>query len=595
MRSLRFIPLLFLVISFIFPESYLYSQDTPEDTYTISLVQTAEADKEAGREVVQLDDRKVLTETYRVKSGDHLWKIMREKGLLQRRNLQELLQVLKRLNSSLENLNLVRPGETLVIPLTITPSKGTADPVKRLAEPTVVPLEALKEVDLEQYTVKPGDTLIKIVKSRFDIPDNLIHDEYLSLLKRMNPAVRDVNVIHPGQRIRLPVYSPQVVRMAVKEPPAGKKPVEEPKEGPKEGSKEGTPAEEGGPLAGQLSDLFTLMGFEWIRAGQHFIPLKTGGQVSLKADSFPILNLTDGTRVVVDLFHELPEKMSAIITSNWDNYRIVQLSKGDGLRAALEKILSACRFPRLYRPGEPLEITGDITAVVKADWIVQTAADPAAPKGRFVAVTLLDTSSARTPPSIVKLLETAGIRIVEYPAPADPVPEPSGKPEILRFTGSPTEVVERLLEMSGLSFSSGVEIPIFQNRKEEFNLTVKADFLLRVQDKDSVIDLTGLGPEIVSLLAEHQFRILSLTASENLSSVLSRVLGFLEIPFDPYPHTFRAANRDEARNTLITVPGITFSDKEGKRVFVTAVPLSDALAGFLSGKGYRILEVRSGG
>jgi LysM repeat protein len=584
MRLLRHILPLSLMISLILSACYLYAQEKPEETYSIDLVQTAEADKESGREVIQIDDRKVLAESHKVKSGEHLWKILREKGLLEKRNLQELLQVLKRLNSSLENLNLVRPGETLIIPLTITPSKGgTEVAARKPVQPIVVPIESLQEVDLEQYTVKPGDTLVKVIKNHFDIPDSQIFDEYLNQLKRLNPSIKDVNVIRSGQKIRLPVYSPQVVRMAVREPPS----VQEPKEE--------TSKVEAGPLVGQLSDLFAMMGFEWIKAGQHFIPLKTGGQVSLKADSFPILNLPDGTRVVVDLYHELPEKMNSIITSNWENYRIVHLGKGDDLRTAVGKILSACRFPRLYRSGEPLELTGDITVGLKADWIIQTSSEPSPHKSGFVAVTFLDASSARTALSVVRLLETAGIRIVEYPPSVDPAPGTAEKPEIQRLGGNPREVVERLLEMSGVPFSSGVEIPIFQGKKAEFNLIVKADFLLRVHDKDSVIDLTGLGPEVVSLLAEHQFRILSLSGTEGVSSVLSRVLGFVEVPFDPYPHTFKAAERDESRNTLITLPGITFSDKEGKRVFVTALPLSETLASFLSGKGYRILEVGTSG
>jgi len=584
MRPPRFLPFLFLTISLIISACYLCAQESPEETYSISLVQTAEADKEAGREVVQLDDRKVLTESHKVKSGEHLWKIMREKGLLQKRNLQELLQVLKRLNASLENLNMLRPGETLVIPLTITPSKGGPEVAKKAAEPTVVPIESLQEVDLDQYTVKPGDTLVKVIKSRFDMPESQILEEYLDAFKRLNPSIKDVNVIYPGQRIKLPVYSPQVVRMAVKEPP----PI-------RQDSKEEAPRSEPGPLSGQLSELFPMMGFEWVKAGQHFIPLKTGGQVSLKADSFPILNLPDGTRVVVDLNHELPERMKSIITSNWDNYRIVHLARDDGLRAAVGKILSACRFPKLYRSGEPLELTGDITVGLKADWIIQTAADPSAQKGGFVALTFLDSPSSRTPASIVRLLEGAGIRLVEYPPLQGPPPATAEKAEVLRLGGDTRDVVEKLLEISGAAFSSGVEIPIFQSSKAEFNLVVKADFLLRVQDRDSIIDLTGLGPEVVSLLTEHRFRVLSVSSQEGLASVLSKVLGFLEIPYDPYPHTFKASDRDDSRNILITLPGITFSDKEGKRVFLSALPLTETLASFLSGKGFKILQIAAPG
>jgi hypothetical protein len=287
--------------------------------------------------------------------------------------------------------------------------------------------------------------------------------------------------------------------------------------------------------------------------------------------------------------------MKSIITSNWDNYRIVHLARDDGLRAAVGKILSACRFPKLYRTGEPLELTGDITVGLKADWIVQTAADPSAQKGGFVALTLLDSPSSRTPASVVRLLEGAGIRLVEYPPLQGPPPATAEKAEVLRLGGDTRDVVEKLLEISGAAFSSGVEIPIFQSSKAEFNLVVKADFLIRVQDRDSIIDLTGLGPEVVSLLTEHRFRVLSVSGQEGLASVLSKVLGFLEIPYDPYPHTFKASDRDDSRNILITLPGITFSDKEGKRVFLSALPLTETLASFLSGKGFKILEVAASG
>ena len=47
------------------------AQETQEDTYSISLVQTAEVDKE----IIEVEDKKVLAESYTIQRGDHLWQL----------------------------------------------------------------------------------------------------------------------------------------------------------------------------------------------------------------------------------------------------------------------------------------------------------------------------------------------------------------------------------------------------------------------------------------------------------------------------------------------------------------------------------------
>jgi len=79
-------------------------------------------------------------------------------------------------------------------------------------------------------------------------------------------------------------------------------------------------------LSKQLAEFFALLGEEWISTGEHFIPLKAGGQLNLKAEPFPSWPW-HGQRVIVDLHRELPEKMAQVIAANWDNYNVVR-SKG---------------------------------------------------------------------------------------------------------------------------------------------------------------------------------------------------------------------------------------------------------------------------
>jgi len=68
-------------------------------------------------------------------------------------------------------------------------------------------------LDLENYTVKLGDSLTGIIKERYNITKKHLYDEYLQLIKRLNPSLEDLEKIYPGQTLTLPIYRPQIARM----------------------------------------------------------------------------------------------------------------------------------------------------------------------------------------------------------------------------------------------------------------------------------------------------------------------------------------------------------------------------------------------
>jgi len=546
-----------------------------EETYSISLVRTAEIDKE----IREVGDKKVLTETYTVQKGDRVWQIFRDRGLLKQRNLVEVLDMLKKLNKSLDNLDLIYPGEKIIIPLTIAPIAGATVLAKKGPPPVTVPLETIKDMDLEHYIVKPGESFIKIVKGLYDIPMEDLHNEYLNLLKKLNPSIRDLNLIHPGQTVRLPIYSPKVVRMPIKPAPQEASAIPEEK---KEELKE---------IGIQLGEIFTLIGEEWVQTGKHFIPLKSGGQINLKADSYPIIDLKSGNRVIVDLYNNLPEKMERLIISNWDNYRIVHLQKDDDLKKAIDKIVTLCDYHKIYRAGEPLVLGGDIPLRITADWIINQTPASSDKNGKIVVVNLVDEAGCRTPNTISDFLGGLGIMIIDFPSTEGPADTTADEIEILEAGDDRSFLVETLLNLMGQRFSSKVEIPVYQGRKADFNLILKADFLLNVRGRDCIIDLSGLGQDVITLLEEHQFLVLPLSNEKDPTVITSRTLDFLGVEFDSKPHPFLAANRDESRNIRLMIPGVIFRDKEGKSVFATHLRLPREIAGFLARKGYRVMSL----
>lgn len=568
---------LFTALLFLLSSAYgvLNAQEKQDETYSISLIQSAEP---GNTTVAEIDGRKIPIERYEVQSGDHLWKILREKGLVKKQVLQEVLRNLKRLNPSLTKLDLLHPGETIVIPLLITPA-GSSQKPSRSQEPPA-PLETIREGDAENYTVQPGDSLIRIIKNRYGLSEREIHDEFLNLLKKMNPSHENLNLLFPGQKIRLPIYSARVIRSPVPPPP--------PPEGTTEPSKQ---EEEALLLKAQVASIFKEMGVDWIEAGQHFIPLKSGGQINLSAESFPIINLPSGNRIILDFGKGLPERMASLITSHWQNYKVVRLKSGDTLREAVGKVISACGFKKVYGPSETLEVPGNIALRLKGDWMIRTEGESPSGGDWIFSINLLDPLSPRTPTSLKKIFEDMRVRLIEYPILVAP-PEGHSPQEArtIEGGGSTRELLENLLHLIGRSFSKDVEIPVYRSDKSGFNLIVKADFLLNLNGSDCIIDFAGLGPEIVSFLKEHHFRILSLGETSDPLTVVSGVFDFLSIPFDPNPHQFLAADRDQSRNISIMVDGIVFNSQDGKRILVPARILPPPLLQFLSGKGYQILK-----
>jgi hypothetical protein len=548
----------------------LFADQKDEETYSISLVQTAEVDKEIRR----LGEKKVLIEPYVVKKGDHIWQIFRERGLLEKRNLSELLAVLQRLNLSLTNLDLIYPGDKIVIPLTISPVPGLG----REGPPIPASLEDLKDIKVENYTVKKGDTLVKVVEEQYKVPREKITDDYIQLLARLNPEIQDIDLIHPGQVVRIPIFTPQVVRVAIG--PEGSEGSFEP------GVEELT--EELTALSHHLMEVFSLMGEEWVGTGEHFIPLKSGGQVKLKADSFPIVNLFNGNRVIVDLSNSLPEKMAQLITSNWRNYRVVHLEKGVTLREALDKILPACDYEKLYNRGEPLVLGGDIHLRMTADWIIKPSQGE---EEQTILITLTDRHSTKTPPEIRGFLATLGIKAIEYPPNDESATEPGPTIEIMQAGHEKPELISMVLKLTGQTYHRDVDIPIYEGEKTDFNLIVKADFLLPMDGRNGIIDFTGLGPDIVALLREHRYEVLALAQESYPPVVVSQVLQFIGVQYDADPHAFMATTRDASKNISVTIPGIVFQDNRGQNVFASQLALPDEIAGFLTRKGYKILSL----
>ncbi|HOP48809.1 MAG TPA: LysM peptidoglycan-binding domain-containing protein [Desulfobacteraceae bacterium] len=548
-----------------------------EQTYSIDLVKTPETEKQ----IHLFDNKKILSEVYTVQKGEWIVKVLRKKGLLEQYKIHELLAMFKKLNKSMENLDMIYPGEKIIVPIKIVPiGIKSENKSVSLKEENLNPSK-LKGINFDNYTVKPGDELIKIINGRYKMPQKHIYNEYLNLVKQLNPSIKNPDKIYVGQKIRLPVYSPEIVRKPVIPSGLSEKAVSQ------------KPKQEPNPLANDLAMIFLEIGEEWIQTGKHFIPLKSGGQIDLNAVSFPIINLKSGRRVIVDLYDKLPEKMAGLIESNWENYRIVHLHKEDNLRSALNKILTECNYPKLYKKDESYESEGPIHIKIMGDYIIVRKKDGTEDKADIIAINLINSEALYTPETIKNYLKGLNISIIEYPPQKVTRTADAIKAETIEGGRNPEALLKNVLKLIGQPFSTQVEIPVSQGSRMDFKLIINADFLLKNRKNDTIIDITGLAPEVIQFLKESQFLVLSLADKKNPLFFVEETFKFLDIQFHGGPHNFMAATGGKSGNIQLTLPGIVFSDSQGKTIFATSLHLPVEITSFLSQRGFSILDLSS--
>ena len=573
-------------LTFMIALTWLYAplaQGKEKDTFSISLTQQAT--------VKRIEGREVTCEHYRVKEGDYIYKILRQRGLVKRPDFPELISMLKSMNKSLTNLDLIHPGQTILIPLNITPVSEHVE-VGDFARESITGVFSLKEMDFESYVVRPGNSLIRIIQSKYKIPTEDLYNEYLNLVQKFNPTLKNLDLIYPNQVIRLPIYSPEIVRMPIKAKPQKIKKI---KTVPKD-TKISAAKVTGQTISlrKKLGDIFKQIGEEWIDTGEQFIPLRSGGQINLKAESFPALNLRNGRKLIIDIKNELPEDISRLIEADWEDYRVVSLATSDNIIAAMDKILAASDYHKILKSGEQFTIGGDIDISLAGDWVIIPHRGKRDITDKIAVITLINNPSERTPGMVRACLEKLGIKVIDYPGFPALAPVKEGVPTQKKITieeNTDFPLPTLLLNLTGQPFSGHVKIPVYKGGGSGFDLIINADLFFSRKGKDCIIDFTGLPPDIVSLLKKHQFLVLSLASETDLNRMTERILDFLGLPFDSKPHRFLAAARDDTRNITLTIPGISFHDQEGKKILATDKKMPQEIVSFLNQKGYNLLEL----
>ncbi|MCG2739666.1 MAG: LysM peptidoglycan-binding domain-containing protein [Syntrophaceae bacterium] len=421
--------------------------------------------------------------------------------------------LIRRLNPGIRNLNRIRPGQRIVLPVpgSSEPSESISDIDRENSSPPVI------------YRILEGDSISRIILSEMNVNPAEALPAY-RLIRKLNPEIPDLNRLPAGQSLRLP---PAPARSAVA-PAAPLKTAAPPAEESK-AEKAAIPESLFGiirPVIGRMRGMVTA-------TGSYFIPLQETTQVTIDCSQIPVVELDDGTTVLLDYGDRLSENLKKLIRQSWKNYAFLTAEEfRDGLGGLLGIIRHSKNY-RMVRTDKPLELTSKPEILVFPDWLIigkETASGATYRQGLF----LLDRGERPLPAEARAFLEKSGVAVTEIAEDraVSSLETPSAlQPAIADFRAlKGIDLAEKLLSTLGVTPIRNAEVVVFDQARNGFNLSVTADLLIRKGEKRFILHAKRLPDQFLHILREAGTEVIPIGEKDQGRSLVEAVLQGLGIP-----------------------------------------------------------------
>ena len=149
----------------------------------------------------------ILCEPYEVRPNDWVLKIFRQKGEIAHDDFREFLGIFMRLNPQIKDIDLIRPGQVIDIPLKKLQQgalPGQASGIVTIPFVSINSVVDLLGKNSTEYVVQQGDCVSKIIAERFGVYGSKPYSDGLKMFRALNPQIKNVNRIFSGQRVYVP-------------------------------------------------------------------------------------------------------------------------------------------------------------------------------------------------------------------------------------------------------------------------------------------------------------------------------------------------------------------------------------------------------
>ncbi len=544
----------------------------------------------------------ILCDPYVVQKDDWVFKLFRQKGEISNTDFPEFLRIFKRLNPHIHDMDMIRPGQHILIPLKKVDQNELSEQssgVVTIPYLTNVTLPDNATKDSTDYRVKKGDCVSILISQKYGSYGSPAYQEGEKLFRLMNPQIENLNLIYAGQMIRLP--DPKNQNQPPSQPPIDTAAIQQTPERDRLESSvafdEKIPLSSGvnngkEPSDSPLSKVASILDAKLFNKGYYYLPRP--GQKDFKVDlsQTPFIKLEDGKRV---LFTSGDENQSAdimMLKSFWKDVVVVNVAPEDSLEKVFDTVFGSLEGAAIKHRLSFSDHGVDVD--VQGRWIIEKPGKNGEAI-RHLCITVIDDLKERTPQSIIRYLDQNNIIIKEILIGKN-IKEP--KSNVSRFNiadknldiidASDHEMfVKNFLIAMGYRYSPNSNIS-FQYAGIQIDAT--SNLATKSNDNLFYIDFGTFYGDAIQSIEKSGYSIIQIKNNDSLGDIIQKLLGAMNTSFIKDP-TFLAAKRPAEHNTRLIIPGFLMDHADMSMVLLTFAPLHHQVIRFLTDNDIRIIRI----
>lgn len=557
----------------------------PDPGYSAFLYKTYVVKQDMGRDI--------LCDPHIVQKNESLIKLFKQKGEIAYKNFQEFLRIFRRINPHVRDIDRILPGQHIFIPIKkLEPGAlpGQSTGIVTIPFVTITNVKEIIESHSTTYEVQKGDSIFRLIDSKFRGHGKKSYQEGTKLFQLINPDIEDLNRIYPGQVIRLP--DPEIrnepwylslfdrkgnlISMAdigTLYPSTGSIP------------KPGRPA-------APLDQTAALLKAALSKKGIYYFPRQNKDDLGLDISKIPLLSLKDGTKILFPMKGSLSDEDLGVVRSFWKRIKIVARPPKMSLDQLLDAISEAIN---IFSPNTRISfVDGDIKVEVRAKWLIEQMAEDGKTASR-VCITPIDRSEERIHPSMNRYLEQNNIVIKEilggviYDPPKSISEKNMPKTEgitNLRFSDRKI-LIKDLTSIIGYTFSEDITVS-FPYAGAQVNALI--NLITRPDGQPLLVDFGNLHGGAARAIKKTGIDIIQIKKEETLLNAIHKLLEALGGSYTENP-VFLGAKRPKIYNVSLTVPGFLVKNTLKKKTLLTDARLDHEIILFLRDQGIEILII----
>jgi len=500
----------------------------------------------------------------------------------------------------------------------------------------------------DQYVVKQDEWLMDIIRDKYDVSENEI-SRILKIIKSINPELKNIDVIYPGQKLLLPrKHSSEAAGSAHSSPGV-------PSDEKQETAVMKYVVKRGDSISGIIyrqfgasrTKLYEILGsvkrlnpgiknFDRIYPGQtlslprtirdmvtapfrdkeitipeykilpvvqhvvnrmygvlvtegsYCIPVPPSGEVTIDCSQVSVVEMPGGNIILLDLSNRIPADLKRIIEATWANYRVISSQKGEGIASILGRIIGATGIYGIEKVNRYEQVGATPVMAIFVEWLVSKR--PQVRGADRYALNFVENSSQLVEFPVKEYAQRNGLEIIEIidglgVAADEKIYQPCSS-KVLN-DGSNVGLANSLLEMLGYS---PVKNPTFEIViGDGLTLSITADLLLDIEGSHILITSSSVSDQVVKILRKRGNEVVFISERGDRKGTIEAVMRAVKIPCADNSFTFplRGFNGKESGN--ISLPALRLGEKE--LLYLVGYDVDREICGLLD-KEYNVKLVR---